>query len=72
MHSYFQHLSAAVCTPLPGADRVTLYFSAEASDFIRFNHAQVRQATHVEQRYGTVSVITGRKRASSNISLCFG
>lgn len=69
MQSYFQHLAAAVCTPLPGADRAALYFTAEASDFIRFNHAQVRQATHVEQRYGTVSVIAGQKRASSSISL---
>lgn len=69
MQSYFQHLAAAVCAPLPGADRVTLYFTAEASDFIRFNHAQVRQATHVEQRYGTVSVVAGQKRASSSISL---
>ncbi len=69
MHSYFQQLAAAVCAPLAGTDRVTLYFSAEASDFIRFNHAQVRQATHVEQRYGTVSVVSGQKRASSSISL---
>ena len=69
MHSYFLQLAAAVCAPLAGTDRVTLYFSAEASDFIRFNHAQVRQATHVEQRYGTVSVVSGLKRASSSISL---
>nr|WP_315246284.1 metallopeptidase TldD-related protein [uncultured Albidiferax sp.] len=69
MQSYFLDLAAAVCTPVPGAERVTLYFTAEASDFIRFNHAQVRQATHVEQRYGTVSVIAGHKRASSSISL---
>lgn len=69
MQRYFQHLAAAVCTSLPGADRVTLYFTAEASNFIRFNHAQVRQATHVEQRYGTVSVVAGLRRASSSISL---
>ncbi|MEO6852801.1 MAG: metallopeptidase TldD-related protein [Rhodoferax sp.] len=69
MQSYFQQLAAAVCTPIAGADRVTLYFSAESSDFIRFNHAQVRQATHVDQRYGTVSVVAGQKRASSSISL---
>lgn len=69
MQSYFQQLAAAVCTPTAGADCVTLYFSAESSDFIRFNHAQVRQATHVDQRYGTVSVVAGQKRASSSISL---
>ena len=69
MQSYFQQLATAVCTPVAGTDRVTLYFTAEASDFIRFNHAQVRQATHVEQRYGTVSVIASQKRASSSISL---
>ena len=69
MQSYFQQLAASVCAPLAGADRIALYFTAEASDFIRFNHARVRQATHVDQRYGTVSVIHGLKRASSSISL---
>lgn len=69
MQRYFQQLAAAVCTTPADTDRVSLYFSAEDSDFIRFNHAQVRQATHVAQRYGTVSVVAGRKRASGNISL---
>ena len=70
--AYFDQLATHICptgTNPPGADRVTLSFSAESSDFIRFNHALVRQATHVDQCYGTVAVISGRKRASSTISL---
>ena len=72
MKNYFNTLADHLCPSgalPPGADRVTLSFSAESSDFIRFNHALVRQATHVDQRYGTVAVIAGRKRASSTISL---
>jgi predicted Zn-dependent protease len=70
MHEYFNALADAVCAdPPPGAERVTLAFNAEASDFIRFNHASVRQASHVEQRYGSVSVIAGGRRATGSLSL---
>jgi predicted Zn-dependent protease len=69
MKQYFLQLAGTVCQPTVGTDRVTLYLSAESSDFIRFNHALVRQATHVDQRYGTVSVIHGQKRAASTVTL---
>lgn len=69
MRSAFNHLADAVCRPLDGIDRVTLYFSAESSDFIRFNKTAVRQATHVSQQYGTVSVVTGARQASSRVAL---
>lgn len=65
----FDHLAGAVCQPLPGIDRVTLYCSAESSDFIRFNKAAVRQATHVSQQYGTVTVIAGARQAASRVAL---
>ena len=48
--SFFDALADAVCTPVDGAERVTLNLKAETSDFIRFNRAAVRQATHVRQR----------------------
>lgn len=69
MRRDFEALANAVCQPLPEVDRVTLAWSAEATDFIRFNHATVRQATHVAQRYGTVSVVRAARRNSSQISL---
>jgi predicted Zn-dependent protease len=69
MRPYFEHLAGAVCHAVPGIDRVTLYYSAESSDFIRFNRAAVRQATHVSQRYGSVSVIAGARQATARITL---
>ena len=69
MRAEFDRLADAVCTALPGVDRTTLYYAAESSDFIRFNHAAVRQATHVSQRYGTVSVVAGARQATGKISL---
>lgn len=65
----FDHLADALCQPVAGIDRVTLYCSAEASDFIRFNKAAVRQATHVSQQYGTVTVIAGARQAASRVVL---
>ena len=35
----------------------TLFLQAEASDFVRFNHAAVRQATHVTQGHATLAVV---------------
>jgi predicted Zn-dependent protease len=69
MQDYFNRLADAVCADTPGAERVTLSFSAESSDFIRFNRATVRQATHVEQRYGSVSVVAAGRRATASLSL---
>jgi predicted Zn-dependent protease len=69
MRKDFEQLADAVCVEAPGVDRITLYWSAESTDFIRFNHAQVRQATHVSQRYGTVSVVRGARQATARVSL---
>ena len=69
MRAYFNQLADAVCCDPAGVERVSLAFSAEASDFIRFNQANVRQATHVEQRYASVSVVAGGRRATGNLSL---
>lgn len=69
MRDWFEQLAAAVCRPQPGLDRVCLSFAAEQSDFLRFNQARVRQATQVQQRYGTVSVVAGGRRARATRSL---
>ncbi len=66
---YFEALAQAICQPTAGAERVTLYLHAEDSDFIRFNRAAVRQATHVEQGYATVAVVQGARRIESTRSV---
>ncbi len=67
--AYFHALADAVCTAAPGLDRSTLYLKAEASDFIRFNRAAVRQATQVHQAHATLSVVRGQRRIESTLSL---
>jgi predicted Zn-dependent protease len=65
----FQALAAAACAPRDGVDRVTLYLQAEASDFIRFNRAAVRQVTQVHQAYATLAVVRGARRVEAVVSL---
>jgi predicted Zn-dependent protease len=69
MRKDFEQLAGAVCIEDAAVDRTMLHWAAESTDFIRFNHAQVRQATHVEQRYGTVTVAKGARQTSSRVSL---
>ena len=63
----------ALCTELlradPAVDRTTLYLRSESSDFLRFNHAALRQATNVQQAYLTVAVERGQRRSESTLSL---
>ena len=67
--AFFQALAGEVCTKVEGADRVTLYLRAEDSDFIRFNRAAVRQATHVNQGYATVAIVQSARRIEFTRSL---
>ncbi|HSH90989.1 MAG TPA: metallopeptidase TldD-related protein [Ramlibacter sp.] len=69
MQDYFHQLADAVCGPVDGVDRISLSYAAESSDFIRFNHAQVRQATHVDQRSASISVVSGLRRATGSLTL---
>jgi predicted Zn-dependent protease len=65
----FEALAAAVCQLAPGLERVSFHVAAEASDFLRFNHARVRQATHVRQALGTVTVVAGARHAATTCAL---
>lgn len=64
----FFALADAVCAPVPDG-RVTLYLSAEDSDFLRFNQGKARQITHVRQLQATLSVVRGARMAQSTVSL---
>lgn len=66
---YFHHIAdtaQALCFP---QEQCTLYLSAETSDFIRFNHAKVRQPGTVSQQSLSVRLIHNSKHVSSTINL---
>lgn len=50
-------------------ERFTLSYNAEASDFIRFNHAKVRQAGHVQQANVYFKLIEDGRHADLNLTL---
>ncbi|SER26028.1 Predicted Zn-dependent protease or its inactivated homolog [Pseudomonas sp. NFACC02] len=52
-----------------GQERFTLSYNAEASDFIRFNHAKVRQAGHVQQASVSFKLIEDGRHADLNLTL---
>lgn len=66
---FFEALAAELCVAAGGVERVTLYLKAEESDFIRFNHGAVRQATHVCQGHATLAVVQGARRIEATLSL---
>lgn len=66
----FEALAQAVLQPDAAIERTSLYLKAEASDFLRFNEARLRQATSVQQAYVTLAVERGQRRAESTLTLC--
>ena len=66
--AHFDALADALCNA-EGVDRVSLAFNAEASDFLRFNRAALRQATHVLQAQATLGVVRGARRAEASLVL---
>ena len=65
----FDALAADLLRADTAIDRTTLYLRAEASDFLRFNQAALRQATNVQQAYLTIVVERGQRRSESTLSL---
>ena len=65
----FEALASALLSGLAAVDRTSLYLCAEASDFLRFNQAALRQATHVQQAYVTIAVERGQRRSESTLAL---
>ena len=65
----FEALAAALLQPDPALDRSSLVLRAERSDFLRFNHGALRQATGVQQAYVTLAVERGLRRSESSLSL---
>ncbi len=71
-HESFTHFQALVQWLNESIDRPALFsfgYNAEASDFIRFNHAQVRQAGHVTQIQANLKLIDDGRQADLQVGL---
>jgi len=69
MRDYFHRISDAIGGCLRSEELYTCSFSAEESDFVRFNHNQVRQAGGVAQKSVAVDLIKGFRHATGSLSL---
>lgn len=65
----FQALVASLKGALTHQEQFTLAYHAEASDFIRFNHAKVRQMGHVQQASVTFKLIDDGRHANLQLTL---
>lgn len=69
MKAQFFELAATLCGEARRDEVLLCQFSAERSDFVRFNRALVRQAGTVEQRYLTLRLLRARRQASARFAL---
>lgn len=65
----FQALVAWLGDNLDSSEQFTLSYAAEHSQFIRFNHAKVRQAGDVRQSDATLRLIADGRQADLNLTL---
>lgn len=66
---HFEALLARLNAALQAGEGFTLEYQAEASDFIRFNHAHVRQAGQVQQAYVTLALYQGERHGDFELAL---
>jgi predicted Zn-dependent protease len=72
MQAEREHLDALVgrlTGALRGAEVLTASYRGEASQFVRFNGAKVRQAGSVRQGELTVELVDGRRHASATVAV---
>jgi predicted Zn-dependent protease len=71
--SYFGDLATGLKRFMAANEQFTCAYSAEQSDFIRFNHGRIRQAGHVDQAYVSLRLIEeradGKRQASMTLTL---
>lgn len=67
--SWFFELADHLCAGLHADEVLLCTLAGERSDFVRFNHARVRQAGSVEQRCVSLRLIRYRRQASALVSL---
>lgn len=69
MRPHFETLSDDLFSALTGDELLLLGFAGESTDFVRLNHARVRQAGHVDQGVLDLRLVVGRRHASSRFVL---
>ncbi len=70
MQEYFHQLSDSVMAGLSGQEQALCNFTAEDSDFVRFNHSAMRQAGTVVQRSIEVKLMVGQRHVAGDLTLC--
>ncbi|MBE9562338.1 MAG: TldE/PmbA family protein, partial [Proteobacteria bacterium] len=69
MQEYFYTLADFIGKQLQGNEVYLAEFTAEQSDFIRFNKAKIRQPGNVEQRYLLLDLIDGQRHINEQFTL---
>lgn len=69
MQQYFDELATFLGTCIQGVEQYKCWFSAEASDFVRFNRSVIRQPGHVRQITLSLDLINGQRHAGSTLAL---
>ena len=69
MESYFHELAAIIDGALAAGEIYTVSFSAEVTDYVRFNRGLVRQPGTVTQVAISIDLIRGQRHATSTITL---
>lgn len=69
MKAAFFELVDALSANIGARETLLCSLAAESSDFVRFNHAQVRQAGSVVQRYIKLRLVRDQRQASATIAL---
>jgi predicted Zn-dependent protease len=69
MQSYFYQLADCLQTCLHDKEQSTCWFSAESSDFVRFNRSAIRQPGHVRQLSLHLQYIIGQVHLSASFHL---
>lgn len=69
MRDHFYQLIDILAGELADGLQLHATLSGEESDFVRFNHARVRQAGHVSQHGLQLALVAGRRHASGDCEL---
>ncbi|HET6426846.1 MAG TPA: metallopeptidase TldD-related protein [Phycisphaerae bacterium] len=69
MREHFFSLIDSLAAGLGGPEVLLASYSGEESDFVRFNHAKVRQAGSVRQGYVSLELIGGKRHARATVGV---
>jgi len=69
LEKHFESLSDSLFTELKAGEELNLNLHAEDSTYVRFNKAQVRQNTHVDQKILSLQYQGGQRKLTFDITL---